>query len=426
MPPRAATFLATSSSAVMACADAATKNADATNQPPIQPKRIRMATPYWFKVVKTTTSSVPELNKPPSGERWDGSHGTRFRWSRVAPHRAYRRRIGNFRPPTDLCPMMISATRRLTTAVMAFAALSSLPALAQTAADATDGLNWRLVGPMRAGWSTVAKGIADQPDTYYFGAHGGGVWKTTDSGATWKPVFDSVPAASVGALAIAPSDANTIYVGTGEVAARYDIAAGSGVYKSTDGGKSWNSVGLAATRHIGAIEVDPRNAGHVLVAALGHYFGPNRERGVFRSEDGGKTWQQTLFIDADTGTVDLAADPANPDIVYAAAWQVRNYPWLSYFQPNAGPGSGVYRSADGGKTWSRIAGNGWPTAPALGRIGLATAAGGRVYAVINAAPHSGNIAHAASENQGGLYLSLIHISEPTRLLSISYAVFCLK
>ena len=158
--------------------------------------------------------------------------------------------------------MMISATRRLTTAVIAFAALSSLPALAQTAADATDGLSWRLVGPMRAGWSTVAKGIADQPDTYYFGAHGGGVWKTTDSGATWKPVFDSVPAASVGALAIAPGDANTIYVGTGEVAARYDIAAGSGVYKSTDGGKSWNSVGLAATRHIGAIEVDPRNAGH--------------------------------------------------------------------------------------------------------------------------------------------------------------------
>ena len=301
--------------------------------------------------------------------------------------------------------MTISATRWLTTAVIAIGAMGSLPATAQTAADATDGLRWRLVGPMRAGWSTVAKGIADQPDTYYFGAHGGGVWKTTDSGATWKPVFDAVPAASVGALAIAPSDANTIYAGTGEVAARYDIAAGSGVYKSTDGGKSWNSVGLAATRHIGAIEVDPRDAGHVLVAALGHYFGPNRERGVFRSEDGGKTWKQTLFIDADTGVVDLASDPSNADVVYAAAWQVRNYPWLSYFQPNAGPGSGVYRSADGGKTWSRISGNGWPTAPALGRIGLATAAGGRVYAVINAAPHSGNIAHAASENQGGLYRS---------------------
>ena len=300
--------------------------------------------------------------------------------------------------------MTIAATRCLTTAVFALAALGSLPAVAQTSADATDGLNWRLLGPMRAGWSTVAKGIADQPDTYYFGAHGGGVWKTTDSGATWKPVFDSVPAASVGALAIAPGDANTIYVGTGEVAARYDIAAGSGVYKSTDGGKSWNSAGLAATRHIGAIEVDPRNAGHVLVAALGHYFGPNRERGVFRSEDGGKTWQQTLFIDADTGTVDLAADPANPDIVYAAAWQVRNYPWLSYFQPNSGPGSGLYRSADGGKTWARINGKGWPTAT-LGRIGVATAAGGRVYAVVNAAPYSGNIAHAADENQGGLYRS---------------------
>jgi hypothetical protein len=183
--------------------------------------------------------------------------------------------------------MTISATRCLTTAVIALAALGSLPAAAQTTSDASAGLNWRLVGPMRAGWSTVAKGVPDQPDTYYFGAHGGGVWKTTDSGATWKPVFDSVPAASVGALAIAPGDANTIYAGTGEVAARYDIAAGSGVYKSTDGGKRWTSAGLAATRHIGAIEVDPRNSAHVLVAALGHYFGPNRERGVVRSEDGG-------------------------------------------------------------------------------------------------------------------------------------------
>ena len=300
--------------------------------------------------------------------------------------------------------MTISATRCLTTMVVALGALGSLHAAPQVDADAAGGLRWRLVGPMRAGWSTVAKGIADQPDTYYFGSHGGGVWKTTDSGATWKPVFDSVPAASVGALAIAPGDANTIYVGTGEVAARYDIASGSGVYKSTDGGKNWTSIGLAATRHIGAIEVDPRNAAHVLVAALGHYFGPNPERGVFRSEDGGKTWQHTLSINADTGAVDLAVDPTNPDVVYAAAWQVRNYPWLSYFQPNSGPGSGLYRSADGGKTWAHIGGKGWPTGT-LGRIGVAAAPGGRVYAVINAAPHSGNAAHAASENQGGLYRS---------------------
>ena len=299
--------------------------------------------------------------------------------------------------------MMIFLTR-LSRAAIALGALIGVPALAQAPVDAADGLNWRLVGPMRAGWSTVAKGIADQPDTYYFGAHGGGVWKTTDSGETWKPVFDSVPAASIGALAIAPSDANTIYAGTGEVAARYDIASGNGVYKSSDAGKTWQHLGLEATRHIGAIDVDPRDAGHVLVAALGHYFGANRERGVFRSDDGGKTWQQSLFINADTGTVDLARDPANPDIVFTAAWQVRNYPWLSYFQPNAGPGSGLYRSADAGRTWTRITGKGWPTAT-LGRIGLATAAGGRVYAVINATPHSGNIAHAASEDQGGLYRS---------------------
>jgi photosystem II stability/assembly factor-like uncharacterized protein len=278
-------------------------------------------------------------------------------------------------------------------------------AQAQTVPDNfLNDVQWRLLGPFRAGWSTTTQGIPDQPDTYYFGAAGGGVWKTTDSGQTWHSVFDKVSASSIGALAIAPSNPQVIYVGTGQVEARYDIAAGNGVYKSTDGGATWNSVGLAATRHIGAVLVDPRNADTVLVGALGHYFGPNPERGVYRSGDGGKTWQQTLFVDADTGVVDLAADPSNPDIVYAATWQVRNYPWLSYFQPNAGPGSGLYRSGDGGKSWARITGHGWPTA-SLGRIGLATAGGGRVYAVINAAPHSGNVPHAASKDEGGLYRS---------------------
>ncbi len=278
-------------------------------------------------------------------------------------------------------------------------------AFAQSAPDdMAAGLQWRLLGPFRAGWSTMAQGIADQPNVYYFGAAGGGVWKTDDAGQTWHSVGDRLPAASIGALAIAPSDPKVIYVGTGEVAARYDVHAGSGVYKSSDGGTTWISAGLAATRHIGAILVDPHHSDTLLVGALGHYFGPNKERGVFRSSDGGKTWQQTLFVDADTGVVDLAADPANPEIIYAAAWQVRNYPWLSYFQPNAGPGSGVYKSTDAGKSWTRLGGNGWPTST-LGRIGLATAGGGRVYAVINAAPHSGNVPHAASKNDSGLYRS---------------------
>ncbi|MBS0439119.1 MAG: hypothetical protein JSS33_06900, partial [Proteobacteria bacterium] len=212
-----------------------------------------------------------------------------------------------------------------------FAILSALCGSlhAQAADDPGAALRWRLVGPFRGGWATMADGIADQPNTFYFGAAGGGVWKTDDAGATWHPMGD-LPAAPVGALAIAPSNPEVIYVGTGQVAARYDVAAGTGVYKSSDGGKSWSSAGLAATRHIGKILVDPRDANTVLVGALGHYFGPNPERGVFRSTDGGKTWKQTLFVNADTGVVDLAADPDDSNIVYAAAWQVRNYPWLSY------------------------------------------------------------------------------------------------
>ncbi len=264
-----------------------------------------------------------------------------------------------------------------------------------TAAPLPD-LQWRLLGPFRAGWSTMASGIADQPDTFLFGAAGGGVWKTVNAGRTWVPVFDGAGAASsIGALAIAPSDAQVIYVGTGQPEPRYDIAAGDGVYRSVDGGKTWAHVGLEATRHIGAILVDPRDSKTLLVGALGHMFGANSERGVYRSIDGGATWSHTLSINADTGVVDLAADPTNPERIYAAAWEARNYPWLSYFKPIAGPGSAIYSSADGGKTWSVLGGVGWP-AGALGRIGLAvthTAQGARIYASID------------SEDSGGLYRS---------------------
>ncbi len=277
-------------------------------------------------------------------------------------------------------------------------------AAAPTPAGATGALEWRLLGPFRGGWATMAQGVSSKPDTFYIGTAGGGVWRTDDVGRTWQSLFDHQPASSIGALAVAPSDPNVIYVGSGQVAARYDVGAGNGMYRSADGGKSWQHIGLDDSRHIGRILVDPQHPDTVLVGALGHYFGPNHQRGVFRSTDGGKTWRQTLFINADTGVVDLAADPANPAIVYAAAWQVRNYPWLSYFQPNAGPGSGLYRSSDGGVTWKRLGGHGWPTGT-LGRIGIATGSGGRVYAVVDAAPNSGNVAHAASVDEGGLYRS---------------------
>ena len=261
-------------------------------------------------------------------------------------------------------------------------------------ASFTDGLSWRLVGPQRGGWGTVAVGIADQPDTFYFGAAGGGIWKTENAGRTWRPIFDHGPS-SIGALAIAPSNPGVIYVGTGQVTTRYDIAAGEGVFKSSDGGATWHSVGLKATRHIGAIWVDPHNPDIVMVAALGHAFGANAERGVFRSEDGGRTWKKTLFVSADTGAVDIAVDPADSNIVFASVWQLRFKPWLSYFTPDTGAESGVYKSVDGGKNWMRVAGHGWPEGK-LARIGLAathSAQGTRVYAVVDA------------EKNGGLYRS---------------------
>jgi photosystem II stability/assembly factor-like uncharacterized protein len=244
-------------------------------------------------------------------------------------------------------------------------------------------LRWRSIGPFRAGWVTCIEGIPDQPDTFYFGAVGGGVWKTDDAGRSWNSLFDHESAAAIGALAIAPSDPRVIYVGTGHPEPRYDVISGDGVFRSGDGGRTWTKRGLENTRYIGRILVDPRDPNVVIVAALGHIFGPNRERGIFRSTDGGATWTQSLFVDENTGAVDLAADPARPDVIYAAAWQIRNYPWLSYFKPNVGPGSAVYKSTDAGRSWKRLSGGGWP-ASVIGRIGLAVSPGGRVWALVDA------------------------------------------
>ena len=273
------------------------------------------------------------------------------------------------------------------------------PALAQPVDPSFySDMRWRLVGPFRGGWATCAAGVPDAPQTYYFGAAAGGVWKTEDAGSTWVPVFDRESAASIGALAIAPSDGNVVYAGTGQIQARYDVASGGGVFRSDDGGKSWRDLGLTSTRAIGQILVDPRDANVVLVAALGHIFGPNRERGVFRSTDGGKTWSHVLFVDESTGGADLASDPNEPAVVYAALWQARNYPWLSYFKPMVGPGSGIYKSLDGGRTWARLQGGGLPAGD-LGRIGLAAARGGRVWALVDA-PASRDL-----PDRSGLYRS---------------------
>jgi len=255
-------------------------------------------------------------------------------------------------------------------------------------------MKWRMIGPFRGGKVNAVAGVPGNPGVYYFGANGGGVWKSTDSGSTWKPIFDSQPVASIGALALAPSNPSIIYVGTGENSIYADITYGNGMYKSTDGGTTWKSIGLEDTRHIARIVVDPRNPDVVLVAAMGHSFGPNEERGVFRSTDGGRAWKKVLYKDNVTGAVDLCLEPGNPKVVYATLWHGIRKPGqrgTAY-----GPGSGLYKSMDEGLTWTQITGNGLPEGD-WGRSGVAAAPGThgqRVYLIVE-----------AKEKKSGLYRS---------------------
>jgi photosystem II stability/assembly factor-like uncharacterized protein len=253
------------------------------------------------------------------------------------------------------------------------------------------GMKYRAIGPFRGGRSLTASGIPGDPTTYYFGSTGGGVWKSTDGATSWSPIFDKDGAPSIGSLAVAQADPNVIYVGTGEACIRGNISHGDGVWKSVDAGKSWKNVGLKDSRAIGKVIVNPRDPNIVFVAALGHPFGPNVERGVFRSTDGGKTWDKVLYKDENTGAIDIAFDPRNANILFASLWETRRTPWsLS----SGGPGSGLYRSMDGGTTWKRLSEHGLPKGP-YGRIGLAVAANSdRVYAIIE-----------AKDKDGGFYRS---------------------
>jgi photosystem II stability/assembly factor-like uncharacterized protein len=245
------------------------------------------------------------------------------------------------------------------------------------------GLHWRNIGPFRGGRAVAVSGVPRDTRAAYFGAVGGGVWKTTNAGRTWTPVMDSQPVASIGAIAVAPSDTATVYVGSGEADMRSDIQHGNGMYRSTDAGATWTRIGLEDSRSIGRIIVDPRDATTLLVAVLGHQYGPSEMRGVYRSTDGGATWTRTLFYDRDTGAIELASDPSMRT-VYASLWQTRRPPW-SVYPPSNGPGSGLYKSTDGGLTWTQLSGHGFPT-DGLGKIGLAVAASdpNRVYAIVDA------------------------------------------
>jgi photosystem II stability/assembly factor-like uncharacterized protein len=276
--------------------------------------------------------------------------------------------------------------------VFFFLLLSVISSFAQSVDPSMyQDLRWRMVGPFRGGRALSAVGVPGNSHLFYFGSVGGGVWRSTDAGTSWQPIFDGQPIASIGAIAVAPSDPNVIYVGSGEADMRSDISYGNGIYKSVDAGKTWEHIGLLDSHQIGRILVDPHDSNLVYVAALGHAYAANAERGVFRTADGGKTWVSVLHPNDDTGAIDLAFDPQDSRTIYASTWQTRRPPWNVY-PPSNGPGSGLYKSTDGGSNWQRLT-NGLPT-EGLGRIGIAVAPTdrNRVYAIVDA-------------REGGLYRS---------------------
>jgi photosystem II stability/assembly factor-like uncharacterized protein len=266
--------------------------------------------------------------------------------------------------------------------VLASAAALGVVVGAQTPDPALySALRWRHVGPFRGGRTVGAAGVVQQPNVFYIGVNNGGVWKTTDYGLTWTPIFDDQPTQSIGAVAVAPSDPNVVYVGSGEGLQRPDLSVGDGIYKSTDAGRTWTHLGLRDARQIGAVLVDPTTPDRVFVAALGHPYGANPERGVFRTIDGGRSWEKVLYKDENTGAIDLAFDPANAQTVYAVLWAARQGPW-EYNNAYAGATSGLFKSTDGGTTWRPLT-RGLPTpADGLSRIGIGIAPNdpSRIYA----------------------------------------------
>jgi photosystem II stability/assembly factor-like uncharacterized protein len=276
-------------------------------------------------------------------------------------------------------------------ASITLAAAAPVSTRAQQPDPATySSLRWRMIGPFRGGRTVAAVGVPQRPGLFYIGVNNGGVWKTTDYGHVWTPIFDDQPTNSIGAIGVAPSNPDVIYVGSGEGLQRPDLSTGDGIYKSIDGGKTWEHLGLRDGQQIGQIIVDPQNPNRLFVAVLGHPYGPNEERGVFRSTDGGKTFRKVLYKDENTGAIELAFDPSDPKIVYADLWSARQSPWEGGGSFN-GPGSGLYKSTDGGDTWRQLS-KGLPTiAEGLGRIGFSVAPGNpkRMYALVDAGKGAG-------------------------------------
>jgi photosystem II stability/assembly factor-like uncharacterized protein len=289
------------------------------------------------------------------------------------------------------------------------AASSAAMMRAPVAPTLFSGLKWRDLGPTRGGRVASATGVPGRPNEFYFGSVNGGVWKSIDAGRVWTPVFDSQPVASIGAIAVGHSAPNTVYVGSGESSLRDSNGFGNGMYKSTDAGKTWTHIGLENTQHIGKIAIDPKNSDIVFVAAIGHLYAPNADRGVFKSINGGKTWSKVLFHNDDVGAIEVIIDPNNSNVVYAGLWNTRRPPWFTY-APTNGPGGGIFKSTDGGSTWKQLT-KGLPQ-EGIGRTGIAVAPtnSNRVYAVVDclvadpsAAKTTG--ANAPAAGQGGFFRS---------------------
>ena len=260
-------------------------------------------------------------------------------------------------------------------------------------------LHWRMIGPFRGGRTKAAAGIPSEPNVFYIGQVNGGVWKSTDYGRTWKPIFDQQPTQSIGAIAIAPSDSNVIYVGSGEGLHRPDLSVGDGIYRSTDAGQTWTHLGLRDAAQIPAMLVDPRDPNRVFAAVLGRPYGPSSERGIFRSTDGGANWQRVLFKDENTGGSDIEIDPSNPNTLYASLWEAREGPWEDKNTLD-GTSGGLFKSTDGGTTWRQLT-KGLPKDFVQINIAIAPSQPRRIYATLGASQRS----NVTSKESAGVFRS---------------------
>ena len=271
--------------------------------------------------------------------------------------------------------------------------------VAQVPESLYQDLHWRLIGPFRGGRTRAAAGVPSQPNVFYMGQVNGGVWKSDDYGRTWTPIFDHESTQSIGAIAVAPSNPNIIFAGSGEGLHRPDLSVGNGIYKSVDAGKTWTHLGLRDGQQIPALAIDPRDPNRVFAAVLGHPYGPNEERGLFRSTDGGQTWQKLIYKNENTGASDVEIDPANPDVIYASMWEVREGPWEDNNEVN-GTSGGLFKSTDGGNTWNQLT-NGLPKDLSQIYVTIATSDSRRLYATVASA--SGTLAFYRSDDGGGTW-----------------------